>query len=235
MRPVNLIPAEQRKRGYATQKSGVATYLAIGGLVAILAGVTAFVMTGNTITERKAEIERLEGEKQAATARADSLRAFADFAATEQARTATITNLATSRFDWERVLRELALVIPPTVTLKALTGSASPDVSLENSADVPLRDEIPGPALSLTGCASGQTGVAEFVAAVGDIDGVTRVGLSDSVNDGGDGSGETDCFGGTSFSMVAAFDEATTGAAPAPEATAPPAETAPAVNQTAGG
>ena len=29
-------------------------------------------------------------------------------------RVATVTSLADSRFDWERVMRELALILPPT-------------------------------------------------------------------------------------------------------------------------
>ena len=225
MRPVNLIPVEDRKhrRGGGNGSSPVG-YIVIGVLLAVLAGVVALVSTGNTIVEREAEIDRLEGEKQVAQARADSLRSFADFASTEEARTATVTSLATSRFDWERVLRELALVIPPNVTLLTVSGTASPEVSVTNEVDIQLRGEIPGPALSLNGCAVSQPGVAELVAAVEDIDGVTRVGLSDSVVEDAQVDTSRSCPGGIRFTMVAAFDEFTS----LPASTPPPAAAVPA-------
>ena len=40
--------------------------------------------------------------------------------------------------------------------------------------------QVPGPALELNGCASGQNAVAGFVTALKDIDGVTRVGVESS-------------------------------------------------------
>ena len=43
------------------------------------------------------------------------------------------TSLAQSRFDWERVLRELAIVIPEDVWLTNLTATVSPEVQLDDS------------------------------------------------------------------------------------------------------
>ena len=229
MRPVNLIPAEDRKRSRIHPGgSNPLAYLVVGGLVAILAGVTALVMTGNTIAEREAEVVSLEQEEAAALAHADSLRAFSDFASAEQARRATITSLATSRFDWERVLRELALVIPPNVTLKSLSGAVAAGGSSAGASD--LGAGIAGPSLALEGCALGHEGVAELVAALHDIDGVTRVGLANSeeevtgnassaVAPAADGT----CTGGAAmFSIVVAFDAVSVEAGATPTAPAAP-------------
>ena len=147
------------------------------------------VMTENSISESEAEIARLEQEEAAATARAESLAAFAEFSTAQAERTQTVSTLAQSRFDWERVLRELAVVIPAGITLKDLTGTVNPAVSLENAGDVRLRAEIPGPALTMTGCAAGQEAVAALVAALEDIDGVTRVGLQSSKHEDPDSAG----------------------------------------------
>jgi Tfp pilus assembly protein PilN len=231
MRPVNLIPAEERGAGAPT-RTGPIAYLIVGGLVAVLAGVALLVTTGNTISEREAEVERLEAEEASARARAESMSAFAEFATIEQARTQTVARLAQSRFDWERVLRELALVIPGDVWLTDLTGTVSQDVSLDSASGASTRDEVAGPALDIEGCAPGHDSVARFVAALRDIDGVTRVGLSTSQlpdeEQGGGGSESTDgCQVRSfisSFQITVAFDAVATGAA---EGSAPAAPAAP--------
>lgn len=179
MRPVNLIPREER-RGGAPSRTGPLAYVLVGVLVAVLAGVTAVVLTGNTIAEREAEVARLEQAEEVARARAESLRAFAEFASLQQARVETVSSLAQSRFDWERVMRELALVMPADVWLINLTATVSPAVSMENQTEIELRGSVDGPALAMIGCAPGHVSVAQFVAALEDIDGVTRVGLSTS-------------------------------------------------------
>jgi hypothetical protein len=80
-----------------------------------------------------------------------------------------------------------------------------------------LRGAVPGPALELSGCASGQEAVAEFVTALEDIDGVTRVGLGSSelaskkgeAGSGGGGSGDCRTRGFIArFDLVIGFDAA---------------------------
>jgi Tfp pilus assembly protein PilN len=239
MRPVNLIPADER-RGLGRSRTGPVAYLIVGALTAVLAGVALLVSTTNTISEREAEISRLEVEKASAQARAESMSAFAEFAAMEQARTETVSSLARSRFDWERVLRELALVIPGDVWLIDLTGTVSPDVSVEAgsssgaSSTESSRGQIAGPALELVGCAAGHESVARFVAALRDIDGVTRVGLTtserpdDAGAETGTGGGGDDCRVRdfiSKFEITVAFDEVPVEAAPESGLTAPPVPT----------
>lgn len=230
MRPVNLIPPEERRGDRAPARTGVLPYLIVAALGLVLAGVTAVVLTENQISDRKAEVGTLEAREAAASARADALRPYAEFASVQLARQATVTSLAQSRFDWERVMREFALVIPSDVWLVKLTGTASPEVQVDDSAGVSIREQVSGPALAIVGCAASQQGVARFVEALRDIDGVTRVGLAKSERpdrsqeSGATSSGgqvEDDCRTRdfiTKFELVAAFDEVPTPAA----ATAPP-------------
>ncbi len=101
-----------------------------------------------------------------------------------------MTSLADSRFDWERVMRELALVIPGDVWLTNLTGTVRPGVQVDGGANISaLREGAPGPALELIGCASGQDAVARFITDLKDIDGVTRVGVLSSQLPTGSSSG----------------------------------------------
>jgi Tfp pilus assembly protein PilN len=187
VRPVNLIPPEDRRGEQAPLRTGPLPYALLAALVVVLVGITAMVLLDNQIAESKSEVARLEGEDAAAAVKAQRLAAYTQFRSMSEQRVATVSSLADSRFDWERVMRELSLVLPPDVWLVNLTATASPDVAIDGGSGAgggdsggALRSTVPGPALELIGCASGQEQVAEFVTALKDIDGVTRVGVQSS-------------------------------------------------------
>jgi len=216
MRPVNLIPNEERLGTQRPLRSGPTAYIVVGALVAALLGVTALVTTGGRIDDLKGEITQVEGEIAASEAAAQELSAYTQFRTVREQRAATITSLANSRFDWQRVMRELALVLPDDILLTDLTASVSPAVVPPTGQAVALRTSIAGPALSLSGCAGDQEGVAGFLQAVKDIDGVTRVAVPTS-SQGDAETAETDSAGPLScaesglkavFQMVVAFDAA---------------------------
>lgn len=220
MRPVNLIPPEDRRGGQAPLRTGPFAYVVLGALVIALLGVTALVLADNQISERKAEVAELTREDAAAKARAERLAAYTQFQILSEQRVATVSSLADSRFDWERVMRELSLVLPSDVWLVALSASATPGVSVgggSGGGSSGLRAATPGPALELSGCAAGQESVAGFVTALRDIDGVTRVGVDSSqLADQKSGAGVGGESGGdcrtrnfiAKFEIVVAFDAA---------------------------
>jgi len=241
MRPVNLIPPEDRRGGGAPLRTGPLPYVLVGGLGLLLLGVVALVLAGNKVSERESEVAKLEREDARAAAKAQRLASYTEFRAMSEQRVATVSELADSRFDWERVMRELALILPKDVWLVSLTATAAPGVGVEGGGggSSGMRGAIPGPALELSGCAKGQEGVAGFVTALDDIDGVTRVGvqsseLPESGNEGDGGGGGGDSSGDecrtretiAKFAIVVAFDaapvaETATGEAP-PVATTEP-------------
>jgi Tfp pilus assembly protein PilN len=247
MRPVNLLPPEMRQGAHAPMRTGPIPYIVVGALVALLAGVALLVVTGNQVSQREDEVTQLKREDAAAVREAKRLVAYTQFQALHEQRVATITSLADSRFDWERVMRELALILPHDAWLIELNASASPaSASGEGGGGGTLRASAPGPALVLVGCATGQESVARFVTALKDIDGVTRVGVESSElpdqEEGAGSTGEgseaepgTECRTRnfiTKFNLVVAFD-----AAPIPlsaegegEAPVPPAESAEATS-----
>jgi Tfp pilus assembly protein PilN len=230
VRPINLIPPEERRGDSAPLRTGPLPYIVLGALVVALIGVAAMVLLDNQISESKSEVAKLEAEDSAAAARAQRLSAYTRFRDMSEQRAQTVQSLADSRFDWERVMRELSLILPSDVWLVELTASASADASVEGGSGGSMRSQIPGPALELEGCASGQDAVAGFVTALKDIDGVTRVGvesseLGEEEEPGEAGAVETGASTGSSsgdcqtrefiakFSIVVAFD-----AAPVPPA-----------------
>lgn len=214
MRPVNLIPPEQRRGDHAQLRTGPLLYVVLGALALLLLGVTLLVLTNNQIAESKAEVATLEREDAAAQTKAKRLAAYVQFRTLAEQRIATVKSLADSRFDWERVMRELALVLPRNVWLTDLEATATPDSSVSGeggSSGSALRAAAKGPALTMSGCAGGQEAVAGFVTALEDIDGVTRVGVESSQLSGilGGGGGGCEAIGPVAeFSLVVAFDAA---------------------------
>ena len=234
MRPINLIPPEQRRGSKAPLRTGILGYVILAVLAVALAGVTLVVLAGNQISDRKAEVATLQTQVAQAQARAQQLSRYQQFASLQQARQQTVSSLAKSRFDWERVLRELAIVIPQNVWLTDLTGSASADGSSGSSASSSssATQDIQGPSLDMHGCASSHDAVATLLASLKDIDGVTRATVmssdaqdtsgasatSSAASAGSTGGGGT-CTGRgmvVSFEIVMAFDNASAAAESSP-------------------
>jgi Tfp pilus assembly protein PilN len=149
----------------------------LGVLAACVAGVAGVVLTDNTIKQHNADLDRVAQEQQALQAQVAKLKPFADFDAAAKARVQTVRDLAGSRFDWEQALRDLSRAIPQDVSLRQLNGDISRDAGGQSAA---LRSAISAPAITIQGCAPGQTQVARMMARLRDIDGVTRVSLSKS-------------------------------------------------------
>ena len=192
----------------------------------MLVAVNALVLTSNKISDREAEIAQLEWPATRPRSGPRHWPRTPSSRRLQRAAGATVTSLAQSRFDWERVLRELAIVIPDDIWLTNLeaTTSGQAEGETESAAGVG-----PAPSMVMAGCAPSHDAVAAFVAALKDIDGVTRVGLDNSTKAGeaaGSESGAAEsgegCTGPdkrTSFSLTAVFD----GVAVAADAAAAPA------------
>jgi Tfp pilus assembly protein PilN len=180
MRAVNLIPQEER-RGGGPARAGLLSYFLLGALAAVLVGVTLLVLTGNQISDRKAEVARLKQESSATAARAESLRAFADFSAMQEERTATVTSLAQSRFDWERVLRELSLVLPDDVWLSTVSAKAPVSSSVATPPAAPATGAaVAATGLTLDGYTYSQPAVARLLTRLTVIPDLVNVQLQQS-------------------------------------------------------
>jgi Tfp pilus assembly protein PilN len=185
MKAVNLLPNDLRRSSRASadksaarnEPGGPGAFVVLGVLAFCLVALAGYVLTTNTVKERRADLERVTAEAQAATQRAAELQPYADFDAMAKARVQTVRDLTASRFDWEQALRDISRVIPADVTLAYLGGSMS---SASGGSD-PLRGAIAAPAIELKGCTSSQPAVALLMSRLRGVDGVTRVSLSKSV------------------------------------------------------
>jgi Tfp pilus assembly protein PilN len=185
VRAVNLLPTDLRGASKATAErgagpeatGGAGAFVVLGVLAACVAGAAGFVLTENTIKQRNADLAEASARTAALQNQAAQLKPYADYDTMAQARVQTVRDLAGSRFDWEQALRDLSRAVPTDVSLTSLVGDISTDAGGGGSQ---LRSAISAPAITLQGCAPGQTQVARLMARLHNIDGVTRVSLSRS-------------------------------------------------------
>ncbi|KKK91525.1 hypothetical protein LCGC14_2712070, partial [marine sediment metagenome] len=166
MKHVNLIPEEQRRGrrlGAGAAGSGVAVYVLLGALTAAVLAVAAVVLTSNKINDRESDLAALEQEEKKATAAAATLRPFSDFVVLANDRQETVSALAQSRFNWERVLRQLSRTIPSNAWLTSFNGSVTSESGSGSGGGSSLRGEAPGPAVTLEGCTDSQSDVARMM------------------------------------------------------------------------
>ena len=185
MRAVNLLPPDNRGASKASAelgagpeaKGGAGAFVVLGVLAACVAGTAGVVLADNTIKQRSVDLQEVAQQQQVLQRQAVALKPYADYDAMAKTRIQTVKDLAGSRFDWEQSLRDLSRAIPADVTLTSLSGDISNGAGGSGNT---LRSAISAPAISLQGCTSSQTSVARLMARLHDIDGVTRVSLSNS-------------------------------------------------------
>ncbi|HWI75018.1 MAG TPA: PilN domain-containing protein [Baekduia sp.] len=247
MRAVNLIPSDQQRgAGGAAGKSGGGAYILLGvlGLLVVLAA--GFVVSGKSVTDKKAQLADITQQAAAAEAKAQSLTSYTKFASIRQKRVDTVSQLAASRFDWAHALREVARVLPENAWLTTLTATTSTSVNVGTGGSA-LRGALNVPAIQVQGCTTSQASVAKLIARLRLIDGVQRVTLEDSTKgqeaQGGSSSsnatsGSTgDCRGGHSkfpiFNVDVFFEQGSTVPSAGTGTTGTASSTAPAGTQTA--
>ena len=160
MKPINLLPERYRPAAASGGGKGSA-FVLLGVLAALLVCALAVVLTQNQTASARAESARLASERATADARSQRLGDFERFQAIKKARLASVTELAQARVDWERMLRELARVLPTGVRLSSLQASAVvADAAATTPAPAGAPGESVGPTLTLGGCAPSHRDVA---------------------------------------------------------------------------
>lgn len=175
MRPVNLLPDEHRPRRASGARKGSA-YVVVGVLGFLVVTLTLYVMTANKVSSSKEKTAQAQSELDDARRKMQSLQSFGSFASIKTVRTASVRDLAQVRFDWERLMRELALVLPDGMWLSEADASTKPsDTAGPAAAAAPT-----GPTAMLTGCARRQPDVARFMVRLRKLHGVDDVELQES-------------------------------------------------------
>jgi Tfp pilus assembly protein PilN len=181
VKPVNLVPQDQRRR-VASEGDGKSAPIALGVLALLLALVVVYVLTSNSVTERKSETAAASAEADQLEARAGQQASYTDFAQIAVTRTQSVADVAAKRFDWERFMRELGRVMPEGSWLQSADASVTGDPTSGGSSTPPDPSapvEV-APAANLVGCTPDQDDVARMMVRLRQLYRVDDVVLNES-------------------------------------------------------
>jgi Tfp pilus assembly protein PilN len=224
MKAVNLIPTEQRS-AQATGKQSGSAYLVVGVLATLLVMAVAYVFTANNATDRQNKAAAAKAEADRLEAQAAQQNSFTNFAAIKQTRLLSVSTIADSRFDWERMVRELSRVMPSGSWLKSADASVTGDTG--DSADASSATTAAAqPTADLVGCTPKQSDVAAMLVRLRQMHRVSDVQLNEStteVSQTGEISFDS-CGSYYQFNVTVSFEPtAPSNEAPRGEATVPAA------------
>jgi Tfp pilus assembly protein PilN len=193
VKAVNLIPKDARRgRGPAAGFGVSPAYAVLGLLAVVLVFVLVYVLTSNTISDRKQQLANVQAQLTAQEAVAARLAKYVQFESLAQTRVQTVREITAARFDWYRALTDLSKVVPADTSLQSLTGTVAPGASAGGTAGggsaSGLRGDISVPAFELVGCTKTQDDVARLMSRLRVINGVTRVTLGNSQKPGTNGA-----------------------------------------------
>jgi Tfp pilus assembly protein PilN len=145
--------------------------------------VLVYVVVNNGIKDAQNKTAQAQAEQQAAQARIGELQAYGDFAALKASREQAVAGVAQVRFDYERLMREVALVLPENTYLTTFNASAG-----GGAAATAGTATATGPSVNVAGCAPSHPGVAVAIVRLRKLHNVESVELNSSTKAGGGGT-----------------------------------------------
>ncbi len=169
MRAVNLLPRDEAKRSFEAKRGVV--FGGVGGAALVTAVLASMIISaGGAADSKQAELDALRAQVAAIptapvvdTSRDDAL------AAEKGARVGALSAALAGRVAWDRVLRQVSLVLPEDVWLTNLSAAA-PDAA----------QAATGSTFTLTGATYSQNGVARFLSRLAVIPDLANVRLQSS-------------------------------------------------------
>jgi Tfp pilus assembly protein PilN len=205
MRAFNLLPREES--GETRTRLGLAQVLvALLGLLVVAGLGTGYLFMSGRATEKQAKADDLRVQIANVDVPSEAPDEAPDPAlATEsQARTTALAGALTGRVAWDRVLREVTLVVPDDVWLTSVTAQ-TPGAAAAGAAPTAPADPAAGAgnAITIVGTAESQEAVAGFLARLGVVPELVSVQLQTSTAEVQEGAANV-----FTFTVVATVDPA---------------------------
>jgi Tfp pilus assembly protein PilN len=174
MRAVNLLPRDEVVRSFEA-KRGVVFGGAFGAALVTAALVSMSISAGGAVGDKQAQLDTLHAEIAAVPAPVVKDTSTDDaLAAVKTARIGALSAALTSRVAWDRVLRQVSLVLPEDVWLTNLSADAP-------QAATPVADAASS-GFALTGSTYSLNGVARFLSRLSVIPDLKNVRLQSSAS-----------------------------------------------------
>jgi Tfp pilus assembly protein PilN len=179
MRPVNLLPQDARRQ--STSERPGAAYGVLGVLALLLVMTVAYVLTSNSLNQRTSDASAASAKADQLEAQVKQLGSFTNFAQVRQTRLASVAGVAEGRFDWERLMRELARIMPSGSWLQTTDASTTPKEDVASAPPGTTTNAGPvGPNATFVGCTPKQGDVARMMVRMKRMHRVSDVKLNES-------------------------------------------------------
>ncbi|MGZ4368679.1 MAG: PilN domain-containing protein [Gaiellaceae bacterium] len=124
MQAVNLLPRDDPNR---RTKTNVPVVIGVAGavLTTVLVGMM-YMSASGSVHDRQQELDSARAELAVVPPPVQQSSAQAALAAEQKARVTALSTALSTRIAWDRVLREVTLVLPEDVWLVSLAGSSLP-------------------------------------------------------------------------------------------------------------
>lgn len=182
MRAVNLLP---RDEGRTRRQPGAVLLTAVLGsvlLTAVLCGW--FLMASSGVSDQQAQLDSAKAELAAIPPPAPPDTSQSTLVAEKDARLTVLGTALGKRIAWDRVLREVSLVLPNDVWLETMNTNG-PDPAAAPAAPPPGQAAAaPAGGFAITGYTYSHDGVARLLARLAVIPHLENVKLGSSAIDG---------------------------------------------------
>ena len=169
MRAVNLLPREESKRSFEAKRGVVFGGVGGAALATVVLG-SMMMSAGGTVNAKQSELDSIRAQVAAIpvvpvvdTSREDGL------AAEKGARVGALSAALAGRVAWDRVLRQVSLVLPEDVWLTVLSAAVPGPTATAT-----------GSGLTMTGSTYSQNGVARLLSRLAVIPDLANVRLQSS-------------------------------------------------------
>jgi type IV pilus assembly protein PilN len=182
MRPINLLPSEERGRAADRFGGGVLGILLISGALVVVVMVGLYLLMLLRLNDLEDQVAQLDDDIAQQNARLAELSPYRDLQAQLQAKQPIADGIFRTRFAWDQFLQGLAFVVPETTALNAMTAEASP-VDINAPPEQPLD---PAGKVSFDGVALPQfENVADFVVRMDNLQYLANAELDVATRQGG--------------------------------------------------
>jgi Tfp pilus assembly protein PilN len=206
MRAFNLLPREEAAER-STRLGLVQVLVALLGLLVVAGLGTGYLFMSGRVADKQAQVDDLRVQladlEVPPEAPADEGGDDVPLASDAEARTTALAGALTGRVAWDRVLREVTLVVPEDVWFTTVTTGSPDAAAAGGTAPAATPAEGAGNSLTIAGTARSQDAVARLLARLGVIPELTDVQLQSSVAELQESGAST-----FSFSIVATVDPA---------------------------
>jgi Tfp pilus assembly protein PilN len=206
MRAFNLLPGEEAAE--RRTRLGLAQVLvALLGLLVVAGLGTGYLFMSGRVADKQSQVDDLRVQLAdldvPSEAPADEGGDDVPLASDAEARTTALAGALTGRVAWDRVLREVTLVVPEDVWFTTVTTGSPDAAAAAGTAPATAPAEGAGDSLTIAGTARSQDAVARLLARLGVIPELTHVQLQSSTAELQENGSST-----FSFSIVATVDPA---------------------------